>query len=422
MRWRCIDRTTWLLLSFWMAAIQPAAIQPVDAGDWPQILGQSRNGVAENEAGISAWPKAGPARLWSAALGTGFAGPAVVGNRVIAFHRVDANERVECFDTVSGKPQWKADFPSRYVGGVNPDNGPRCVPLVHQDRVFVFGADGNVHCVGLTDGRAIWSRAAYDDFQGQEGYFGAGATPIVAADKLLVNVGGRNAGIVAFDINTGKTAWQVTDERASYSSPTLATIAGRPHVIFVTRLKCVALDPTNGKIAFELPFGKTGPTVNAATPLIIGDNLFLSASYGVGARFLRLGTKPQEIWSNDETMSSQYTTCVYRDGDLYGIHGREDYANGELRCIAAATGKVHWQVPGFGVGHLILVGDQLLILTTDGQLVLAAAARNKYSERARATVSKDVTRSLPAFSAGRYFFRDNTDRGGHLVCLQLPSM
>src|SRR5687767_2037584 len=127
------------------------------AGDWPQILGPQRNGTAAGEV-IAAWPKTGPQKLWSVKLGAGFSGPAVVGNRVIAFHRVDKNERVECFDTATGKSLWQADFASSYRGGINPDNGPRCVPLVDQDRVFVFGAAGELHCVALADGKKIWSR------------------------------------------------------------------------------------------------------------------------------------------------------------------------------------------------------------------------------------------------------------------------
>src|SRR5688572_15592218 len=107
------------------------------AGDWPQILGPNRNGVAVEEAAIAPWPKAGPKKLWSTPLGFGFAGPAVVGNRLIAFHRVQGQERVECFDAGDGTSQWRTDFDASYAGGVNPDNGPRCVPLIHQDRIYV---------------------------------------------------------------------------------------------------------------------------------------------------------------------------------------------------------------------------------------------------------------------------------------------
>ena len=398
--------------------IQFALACPLSAGDWPQILGPNRNGVAVQEAPIAAWPKEGPKKLWSTLLGLGFAGPAVVGNRVIVYHRIQNKERLECFDAATGTSQWLTEFDASYAGGVNPDNGPRCVPLIHQDRVYVFGAAGVLHCVALADGKNVWSRDAYSDYKGQEGYFGAGSTPIVAAGKLLVNVGGRNAGIVAFNLADGKTAWTAVDDRASYSSPTNATIAGRPYVIFVTRLQCVAVDPSTGETLFAVPFGKTGPTVNAATPLVLNDSVFVSASYGIGAQLLRLGKSPEVIWRNDESMSSQYSTCVFHQGKLYGIHGREDQGIGELRCLDATTGKVRWNMANFGVGHLMLVGSQLLILTADGRLVLAEANPDKYNEVARATVSTAVTRSLPAFSNGRFYFRES-EAGSRLVCLQL---
>ncbi len=253
-----------------------------------------------------------------------------------------------------GNRCWQADFAATYSPGINPDNGPRCVPLIHRDRVFVYGAAGTLHCVMLADGKKVWSRDPYADYEGQEGYFGAGSTPIVIGDKLLVNVGGREAGIVAFDLATGKTVWKATSEGASYSSPTTATINGKEHAIFVTRLNCLAIDPASGQVTFKFPFGKSGPTVNGATPITFADRLFVSSSYNMGARLSTLGKPSVALWENDESMSSQYSTCVYRDGFLYGFHGREDYRDGELRCIEATTGKVKWTVPRSGTGHVIL--------------------------------------------------------------------
>lgn len=406
-----------------MIAVTSLTLTPVDlrSGDWPQILGPNRNGTAADEPPIPVWPKAGPPLLWSVPIGSGFAGPAVVGNRVVVFHRIEKIERVECFEAGGGKRLWRADFPASYPGGVNPDNGPRCVPLVHGPRVYVFGAAGNLHCLQLVDGSKVWSRDAYADYDGQEGYFGAGSTPIVADSALIVNVGGRNAGLVAFGLANGKTLWQATDDRASYSSPTIAQLNGASHAIFVTRSRCLAVEPKNGKIAFAFAFGRPGPTVNAATPLVFDSHLFVSASYEVGARLAKLGTPPVDVWANDETMSSQYSTCVFREGHLYGIHGREDYANGELRCFEALTGKVKWNVPKFGTGHLTLVGDQLLILTTDGQLVLAAGIPEKYRELARFAIAGNITRGLPALSRGRFFFRDNAENAGRLFCWQLAA-
>ena len=127
--------------------------------------------------------------------------------------------------------------------------------------------------------------------------------------------------------------------------------------------------------------------------------------------------KAETVWSNDEVMSSQYSTCVFHKGFLYGTHGREDFANGELRCLEAKTGKLQWSVKGSGVAHVILVGDQLLILNNEGLLYLAEASPKAFKPLAQASVSKNITRALPALSNGRFYFRDTTSAGGQLKCL-----
>src|SRR4051794_32431441 len=240
------------------------------AGDWQQILGPHRNGHADDEQLLDKWPSGGPKVLWKFSLGSGYAGAVVKGNRVVVFHRIGASERVECLAADSGKSQWKTDFPATYRGGVDPDTGPRCVPLIDGGSVFVFGAAGDLHAVELDMGTKLWSRSLYADYHGDEGYFGAGSTPIIVASKLLVNVGGRGAGIVALDPATGKTLWQASDEGASYSSP---AAAGGSKAIFVTRMNCVLADAADGRVSTLFPFGKRGPTVNAATPLLFGGKL-----------------------------------------------------------------------------------------------------------------------------------------------------
>jgi hypothetical protein len=189
-------------------------------------------------------------------------------------------------------------------------------------------------------------------------------------------VGGPKAGIVAIDPATGKTLWQATDEDASYSSPTSILANGQERALFVTRLNCVLVDPRTGQATNLFPFGKRGPTVNAATPLVFNDQLFLTASYGVGATLASIhGNAAKTIWSSDDAMSSQYSTPVVHNGSLYGIHGREDVGVAELRCVEAATGRVRWKNAGFGVAHIILAGDKLILQKADGHLALAAATR-----------------------------------------------
>ncbi|MCH7990619.1 MAG: PQQ-like beta-propeller repeat protein, partial [Planctomycetes bacterium] len=292
------------------------ASQSLVAGDWPQILGPHRNGIADEEQIADSWPKNGPPTLWKRNVGEGYAGVAVAGGTVVLFHRVGDNERVEAMDTLSGRVVWKADFPTSFHSAFNPDSGPRCTPIIHKGRIYVFGAQGGLRCLDLKKGRKIWSRDTHKEFGAQEGYFGAGSTPIIVDDKIIVNVGSRNqAGIVAFALESGKPVWKATNELASYSSPVAATVDGVRHVIFITRYKTVSLDPKTGKVRFEFAFGTRGPTINGASPLILDGNLFVSSHYGVGAVFAKIRKSNAEIvWKSDEILSSHYMTPIAHEG------------------------------------------------------------------------------------------------------------
>ncbi len=378
------------------------------AGDWPQILGPDRNGRATGEQLATAWPAGGPPVVWEAQVGRGLAGVAVRKGRLVLFHRQGNQLVAEAREAATGRSQWKSGFATTYSSTISPDDGPRCVPLVDQEHVYLLGPGGELACLELATGKQVWLRNICKDFNAPEGYFGTGSSPILEGDKLLVNVGGKDgAGLVAFSPADGKTLWKATDEAASYSSPVAATVAGVRQVIFVTRLNVVSIDPANGEVRFRFPFGARGPTVNAASPLVIGDHLFVSASYGVGAQWAKIGARDaKEVWANDDVMSSQYTTCVERDGILYGIDGRQDVGVARLRAFDPRTGRVLWTEEGFGTGGLILAGDKLLIMRTEGELVLAEASPMAFRPLARAKLFDTTAQALPALADGLAFVRD----------------
>ena len=260
--------------------------------DWPQILGSNRDAIAVNETLLDTWPDDGPKQLWSHDVGEGYAGPAVKDGRLIVFHTVGREQLVEALDAATGEPIWKTSLPLNYRGGgPDPDRGAKCVPLIHEDRVYLFDAGGFLYCLDLSDGQEIWNRDTSKDFKAPLGYFGAGSTPIIVAGKLLLNVGGDEAAVVAFDPATGKTLWQSYDDRASYSSPTVMKIGDQTVAVFVTRLHCLGLNPDDGKVLFELPFGQRGPTVNGAMPVIVDDHVFINSAYNIGGRWVGVSEK-----------------------------------------------------------------------------------------------------------------------------------
>jgi outer membrane protein assembly factor BamB len=378
------------------------------AQDWPQILGPTRNGVYTGPPIGRAFPKGGPPLLWKRDVGAGFAGPAVVAGRLILFHRLAAREVVEAIEAATGKTFWTAEYPTAYRDDFGFDEGPRAIPVVARGRIFTHGADGILQALDLATGRRLWSVDTRRVFSVPKGYFGAASSPIVDGDRVLLNVGGRDAGIVAFDVATGKTVWTATSDEASYSSPVVADIGGQHTAVFFTRTGLVAIDPGSGAVRYQYRWrARIAASVNAATPLVIKDQIFLSASYGTGAALLQVANgavKP--LWSGDESLSNHYSTSVHRDGYLYGFEGRQEFGQ-SLRCVELATGKVMWNVDGFGAGTLLIAGDLLVITRESGELVLAPASPKAFQPSARTQLIPGVVRAYPALADGKLFVRND---------------
>ena len=392
----------------------------VSGGEWPQILGPGRNGIAAADERLAdSWPAAGPRVIWRRDVGAGYAGVAIAQGRGFLFHRIGDREVIEAFDPATGGTLWKADHATGFRPQVGGGDGPLCVPVVNEGSVLTFGAQGVLTCLDAATGRRLWVRETHREFAAQEGYFGAGSTPLVVGDRVIVNVGGakQDAGVVAFAVASGETAWQATREPASYSAPVLATIGGEPHVLIVTRYACLLIDPASGAIRWQFPFGQRGPTVNAATPLVpAAGRLFVTAAYGIGcvsAEFDRDAARPR--WQGAGPLATQYCTPIAAGGHLYGIDGRDDVPPADLVCIAEETGRELWREKDFGYGTLLMADGKLVAAKTDGELVLMRATPAGVDVLARARPLPGTVRALPALSAGRLYLRDDTT----LTCLDL---
>lgn len=396
------------------------AAQSCFAGDWPQILGPARDGKAIGEKLID-WPTDGPESAWSEDVGEGFAGVSVRGNLLVLFHRVDSQEVVEARSAETGQKIWSTAFPCRFQSAYSSDNGPRCVPMIAGGRIYVFGVTGMLRCLDAASGKEVWHRDTWKDFSAPEGYFGAGSSPVLHGDRLIVNVGGRDdAAVVAFSKKDGSTLWQVFDDRASYSSPVVANVGGVSHAFVVTRLNALSVDPADGSIRFQFPFGARGPTVNGASPVVIGNSIFLSASYRVGSVRAEFSAEASQPKSSGETLlATQYATPIAVDHLLYAVDGRQDAGPGSasLKCINPETEQVLWQKDGFDYGSLVLVGDEFLFLTCGGELIRFRLSSSEYQEVSRHTVLADTPRGyrLPAISNGRLYVRDDRQ----LKCLNV---
>ena len=389
---------------------------PVWAQDWPQFLGPERNGRYTGPPLNTDWPSGAPSELWRSSVGEGFAGPIVAGDRLILFHRVDGQEVVEARDAMSGRPVWRHAYRTTYRDDFGFDEGPRAAPVVVDGRVFTFGAQGQLHAVSLKTGDLLWSVDTKTRFQFRKGFFGAAGSPLVEGRYVMANIGGTNAGIVAFDAESGTVLWTATSDEASYSSAVAADFGGVRHAVFFTRNSLVGLDPASGHVRFERRWrSRLRASVNTATPLVDDDVVFVSATYGTGAAALRVnGTELEELWSSDEVMSNHYSTSVVHNGYVYGYHGRQEY-NPSFRAVELRTGAVQWNVDAFYAGTVTLAGDRLLIVRETGELLIAEASPAAFAPVARAQILPPVIRAYPALANGLLFVRNENT----LVCLDL---
>jgi outer membrane protein assembly factor BamB len=403
-------RAVLLVAVIWFVTVKASA------ADWPQFLGPKRDGTTPDEV-ADRFPQAGPPAVWSKKVGHGFSGPVVAGGAVLLFHRVGDVAVLDAYDAAHGKLKWSAKYPTNYRDDFGFDEGPRATPAVAGGLVYTLGAEGALACWRAEDGGKVWSVDTKAAFNADKGFFGVACSPLVEGDLVVINVGGRDgAGIVAFDRNDGKVRWKATNDEAGYASPVAATVNEKRYVLSFTREGLVGLDPAGGAVRFTFHWrSRSHASVNAATPLVVGDTIFLSASYGTGAVLLRLqDERPQEVWSGDDSLSNHYATSVHHKGYLYGFDGRQEQTP-RLRCVEWATGQVKWTEEDFGAGTLIVAGDRLLILTEKGELVVAPATHDGFKPTARANVLQSEARAHAALANGMFFARDKDT----LVCVDL---
>lgn len=404
-----------------LTAVLAAAALQVQAGDWPQFLGPNRNGTTAETNLASLWPKDGPPGLWQRKVGQGFSGPVISAGKLIIFHRIGDKETVECLDAKTGKEIWKGDYPTSYRDDFGFEEGPRATPAVAESRVFTFGAEGMLSDWNLESGAKEWRVDTKAQFHAGKGFFGVACSPLVEGNAVILNIGGKDrAGVVAFDKATGKVLWQATDDEASYSSPVVATVGGQRRVFVITREALVALHPSDGKVAFRYPWRPPmHASVSAAAPLVIGDQIFISASYGTGATLLHFREpEPEKLWSTDEALSCHYATPVVHNGFLYGFDGRADpglQADSSLRCVELKTGKVRWSEGSLKAGTVTLANDQLLVLTEKGELLRAPATPEGFKPINRAQILPLLVRAHPALADGLFYARSKDK----LACVDL---
>ena len=321
--------------------------------DWTCFLGPTHNAISTETKLIEKFPKDGLKLVWELEKGTGYASPAVLGDRLIFPHRVGDEVLVECLHPQTGQSYWRFKHETKYVDRFGYNNGPRASPVIHGDRVFVDSAEGELFCLKLDTGKLIWKRDLAGEYQVLQDFFGTVPTPLVEGGLLIANVGAAGGPcVVGLDLGTGKVMWEAGDKWGpGYASPVPATVHGKRRVFIFAGGDSrpptgglLSLDPATGKIDFEFPWrSRSYESVNASCPVVVGNRVFLSASYETGSALLKINDDFTHtvLWTTKE-VGMHWNTAVHKDGHLYAFDGRNE-SDASLVCVELKTGKVVWR-------------------------------------------------------------------------------
>jgi outer membrane protein assembly factor BamB len=397
----------------------------VDAADWPQWLGPRRDGSTPEK--VAPW-KDSLKVLWRVAIGEGNSGPVVADGRVFLHTKVkgELKEQLDAFDARTGKPLWERRYDRPELKTLY-GNGPRATPAFAGKRIYTYGLTGIVTCFNVDDGEQVWQVDAAKEFMPPRLVFGASCSPLVEGNAVLINVGGKGAGVVAFDRDTGKVLWKNLDDGASYASPIVFGKGDKRQTVFLTQQGVASLDPADGQLRWRFPF-KDAILESSTTPVRSGKYI-VASSITLGTVGLELHPKEakapvSQVWKNPNLTCYFSTPVPVGKDHLYAVAGvlslnpfvkKKPTAN--LHCVDIHTGKELWTRPNVGTYHATLLrtgDDKLLMLEEKGDLVMFEPNPKEYRELARSKVCGQ-TWAHPAVADGRLYVRD----GNELICVSL---
>jgi outer membrane protein assembly factor BamB len=383
---------------------------------WTNFRGPLRDGDYREREILTDWPNGGLKPLWKQPVGGGYASFVVARARAFTIEQRGQEEVVAAYDVRTGRELWTNTWRAEFREALGGD-GPRATPTWADGRVYALGATGELRTLDEATGRVIWRTNILTDSGATNLDWGMAASPLVFHDTVIVLPGGPNGqSVVGYDRATGKRRWSALGDQQAYASPMLVTLNGIEQLLVFSATRVMGLAPGDGTLFWEYPF-PTYNGINAAQPLVIGNNrIFVSASYGAGAAMIELSGSAgafsvREVWRNTR-MKNRFSGSVLRDGIIYGLD------ESILAAVDAETGELKWKGGRYGYGQVLLAGNNLIVLTEDGDLALVRATPERHQEITRFRVLEGKTWNVPALADGHLLVRNLAEMAAFDLRLQ----
>jgi outer membrane protein assembly factor BamB len=395
------------------------------ARQWSEWRGPTRNGIVPAALVPAAWPEK-PSLKWKQEVGEGYSSPVVAGGRVFVHSRRDPDEVVSAFDLATGKPIWSKAYPAAFSKNqyaVQMAKGPNSTPVVSNGRLFTLGMSAVLSSWDVATGELKWRKDWSKEIDTSKLFTGTAMSPIVDGNLLIVHIGDDGEGAFrAFDPLTGTEKWSLPGHGPGYASPIVTTIGGVRHLVTMTDKAVVGVEATTGKLLWHIAFPDEW-NENIVTPTVAGDVLVVSGTRK-GTFGYRIQQAPpslanqgelrrageswtaQQLWQN--TDHPMYMSSPVADGSF--VYGLSSKRKGQIFCLDARTGVAKWATEGRAAmnASLLSAGPNLIILTTDGDLLVATRSPEKFEELRRYKVADSQTWAHPVLLGRELIVRDAT--------------
>lgn len=380
------------------------------AADWPQWRGPNRTDIGSEKGLLKSWPEGGPKQLWVFKdAGLGYAGVAIVGDTLYTMGLRNGGEELIAINTKDQKERWSAK-----IGDVLKNDwgdGPRGTPTVDGAFVYALGGQGNLICASVADGKIAWQKSM-KDFGGKTPGWGYTESVLVDGDKVLCTPGGSQGAIIALNKKTGETIWQSKDftDGAQYASIMPAVINGKRQYVQLTMKTIVGLDAANGSKLWSVDF--PGRTAVIPTPIISGNQVYVTAGYGVGCLSVKINpdNSVTGLYTN-KVMKNHHGGVILIDGHVYGHSDGSGWT-----CQNFATGEEVWvEKNALGKGAVGYADGMLYCLSEgNGTVALVEASPKGWKEVSRFKLDPQTTQrkpqgriwTHPVVLNGRLYLRD----------------
>lgn len=335
---------------------------------------------------------------WKASIPKpGYNSPVINGRNVFLTGADESGRELYCYDIFTGERKWTLS-----ASGI--PGSPSSMPKVNEDtglaastvatngkQVCAIFATGDVICADM-DGNKLWAK----NVGVPDNHYGFASSLLIYGSEVIIQYDNDSNGrIFALNLSNGNQRWsKERSEKATWSSPLIAYIERKAHLIVMGNPNITAYSPDNGEMLWKLDCmsGEVGSSPAFSQGRIFGANEY--------ARLVAInGTDGTMLWESNEYLPEVSSPVATRDW----VYVATSY--GVIACFNAETGElVAEQDLGcqFYSSPMIVEG-KVLLFSVEGTLYM-------FSNNGKLTLVGKVdtgqaTFATPAFTDGRMVVR-----------------